>query len=191
MEGGGDGHDIHLQVPVVLKSIFQVQNEDSLKTGWGLSEFWFQGPPHQVLSPPLPPAYAFPPFSCVPKCIDLFLFQTQFLDLHLATGVVLGAKSRRRGHGSRGWMRWQLCHACAVLQTWTHLNQRRKHALRNRQGTGPAEPGNDFTSTWPKFLVASHSHLLLLCFDGVNERKTLVLSDSPNSCLPQLEKSGL
>lgn len=59
---------------------------------------------------------------------------------------------------------------------------------------GPAEPGNYFTSTWPKetlFLVPSHSHLLLLCFDGVNKRKIIVPSDSSNSCLPQLEKSGL
>ncbi|RLW05651.1 hypothetical protein DV515_00004684 [Chloebia gouldiae] len=117
MEGGGDGHDIHLQVPVVLKSIFHVQNEDSLNTGWAFLEYWFQSPPHQA---------------------------PQFLDLHLATGVLLGAKSRRRGHGSRGWMRWQLCHACAVLQTWTHLNRGRKHALRNRRGSGTSR-------TWELF----------------------------------------
>lgn len=144
MEGGGDGHDIHLQVPVVLRSIFHVQNEDLLKTGWVFSEFWFQRPPCQVVSPTLPPACAFPPFPRVPKCSDLFLFQTQFLDLRLATGVRLGAKSRRRGHGSRGWMRWQLCHTCAVLQTWTHLNRRRKHTLRNWEGTGTSR-------TWELF----------------------------------------
>lgn len=144
MEGGGDGHDIHLQVPVVLRSIFHVQNEDLLKTGWVFSEFWFQSPPRQVVRPTLPPACAFPLFPCVPKCSDLFLLQTQFLDLRLATGVLLGAKSRRRGHGSRGWMRWQLCHTCAVLQTWTHLNRRCKHTLRNWEGTGTSR-------TWELF----------------------------------------
>lgn len=60
MEGGGDGHDIHLQVPVVLRSIFHVQNEDSLKTGWDFLEFWFQGTPHHIVSPTLPPANTFP-----------------------------------------------------------------------------------------------------------------------------------
>lgn len=100
IEGGGDGHDIHLQVPIVLRSIFHVQ----LKT-----RFWScidlvpgsftsscESPGLCIPTPPLYPQnffflYFSPTFS-----------QIQFLYLCLATSALLRAKSKRRGHGSWG-----------------------------------------------------------------------------------------
>lgn len=193
MEGGGDGHDIHLQVPVVLKSIFHVQNEDSLKTCWVFLEFWFQGPPHQVVSPTLPPTYTFPPFPCVPKCMDLFLFQPQFLDLHLATESCW--EQRAGGEATEGGGGWGGSSATPVLccrlgPTWT---EDANTPWGTGKGWGQQNLGMISLPLGLRklFLVPSHPHLILLCLDGVNKRKILVLSDSSNSCLPQLEKTGL
>lgn len=189
MEGGGDGHDIHLQVPVVL-SIFHVQNEDSLKTAWDFLEFWFQGPPRQVVNPTLAPAMCSHLSPVSPNVLICFYFT---LSSWISTWPQESCwEQRAAGEATEAGGGWGgscatpvLC--CRLGPTWTEDANTPRGT-----GEGPAEPRNDFTSTWPKetLVVPSHSHLLSLCFGGVNNRKILVLSDSSNSCLPQLEKPG-
>lgn len=124
IEGGGDGHDIHLQVPIVLRSIFHVQLKTRFRSCIDLVPGSFTSSCESHSSPglciPTPPLH--------PQIIFFSLFQPSFQPDSVPVSLP-GHISPTRGKEQKerpwklGWTSWHLLATCLPWRrlrwTWT------------------------------------------------------------------------
>lgn len=162
-----------------------------------LIQIWFQGPLLQAVSPTVPPANAFPPFSCMLNFFVCF-FSAQ-LSATFSSWISTWPQEpywekRAKGEATEAGVDdvALVCHTSAALQTEVDLSRLRKHTLRKQGGTGSKNTHELFYLHLAQGNAAPcvlSPQLLLLYSDVVI--RILAPSDSSNSCLPQLRTPAL